>query len=272
MNLVILFLFGQALSGKYLISVENDSNASLEDDQYAYYISVENDSNTSLEDDQYASWEDDQYTSWEDDDEYTSWEEGAGWEAMRGNCSFDKDCDVIMDGPTQVCRFGKCYISRKKVRECERPVDCRGMQKCTGKNCVCENGSCEWHCDTTKDCFNQKPYRLDCDGGFQTQTCKCENHLCKYVDKPKECDSWRDCQRRGVCDRDMCKCVMREVLGGFCTVPWFLQYGHSDNRPGVQCHGDMDCERYNIHCQETGEKCKCLKEKRMAKSRDGICV
>ena len=31
----------------------------------------------------------------------------------------------------------------------------------------------------------------------------------------------------------MCKCEMREVLGGLCTLPWYLEYGRSDNRKAI---------------------------------------
>merc|ERR1719341_3157127 len=70
-------------------------------------------------------------------------------------CRFDRDCPEIADGPYSVCRFGQCTFMGSKLKECAQSADCKRMRKCKGRTCTCFEGSCEWQCDATKDCFSR---------------------------------------------------------------------------------------------------------------------
>merc|ERR1712179_769454 len=125
-----------------------------------------------------------------------------------GSCNFSRDCDAyhlcktVQDAGCS-CIFGQCVITgnpfckdgfcRETRWECHEKTDCARLDKCRTKDCTCSGNLCEHECDTDMDC---KDFHCNTALGY---TCKCENSLCAYKQKSKECRTIGDCVQQGLC-------------------------------------------------------------------------
>jgi len=196
-----------------------------------------------------------------------------------GTCSFTRDCEgyeycqTIQDAGC-VCNFGQCVITGnpffrgsecdqyedfackndpancfcqdglcKEVRwECHETKDCSKLKKCDAVNCTCSGNLCEFDCEEDTDC---EDFHCNTALGYK---CKCENNLCAYKQKEKECKSISDCIAKGQCQADRpCACTQ-----DYCTLPWWVQ----EIDQLTNCRSDQDCEETMFDCQ--GGKCSCL--------------
>merc|ERR1719431_794203 len=154
-------------------------------------------------------------------------------------CRQYTDCDCRDTPEFCFCKHGTCEKTRW---ECHEKRDCARLSKCRNKDCVCSGNLCEHHCDTDQDC---KDFHCNSALGY---TCKCENSLCAYKQKPKECTTIGDCVYQGLCQADTpCACTSE-----YCTLPWWLRYQNTK----LHCRSDKDCEDIILDC--AGGKCSCL--------------
>jgi len=195
-----------------------------------------------------------------------------------GSCQFTRDCQAhrqcqrIADASC-VCNFGQCVISGnpffrgtecdkftdcacknnpagcfcrggfcKETRwECHEAGDCKKLSKCKSRDCACTGNLCESDCSVDEDC---KDFHCNKALGYK---CKCENNLCAYKQKTKECRTVTDCVSKGKCAGDApCACTQ-----DYCTLPWWVA---RRDQP-ANCRSDQDCEDTILTCQ--GSKCSC---------------
>jgi len=160
---------------------------------------------------------------------------GIGW----SECKQYTDCDCRKTPETCFCQHGSCEETRW---ECHEKRDCARLSKCWDRNCTCSGNLCEHQCDTVEDC---KDFSCNTSVGY---TCKCEDSLCAYKKKPKECRTIEDCVHQGLCQADTpCACTNE-----YCTLPWWMKDKNSKNN----CRNHKDCEEIILDC--AGGKCSCL--------------
>merc|ERR1719435_822376 len=90
-------------------------------------------------------------------------------------CEQYTDCDCRSTPETCFCKDGYCKETRW---ECHEKRDCARLTKCGNKDCSCSGNTCEHDCDIDQDC---KDFHCNRALGY---TCKCENSLCAYKQKP----------------------------------------------------------------------------------------
>jgi len=159
---------------------------------------------------------------------------------FRGSeCDKYTDCNCRDTPETCFCKDGFCRETRW---ECHEKTDCARLSKCKNKDCTCSDNLCEHECDTDMDC---KDFHCNTALGY---TCKCENSLCAYKQKSKECRTIGDCVQQGLCQANTpCACTQE-----YCTLPWWVQ----DKNTKLHCRSDKDCEDTILDCG--GGKCSCL--------------
>merc|ERR1711872_6043 len=206
-------------------------------------------------------------------------------ERSLGSCQFTRDCDAhvrcqnIADAGC-VCNFGQCIITgnpffrgtecerytdcacrgnpdkcfckggfcQETEWECHKAADCKKMKKCEGKNCACSGNLCEFDCNKDEDCANHH-----CNKALGYR-CRCENSLCAYKRKAKECQNISDCISSGKCVRNApCACT-----NNYCTLPWWVQNRDQE----LNCRTDKDCEDTIATCK--GNKCACLNKRKIS--------
>jgi len=156
-------------------------------------------------------------------------------------CTNYTDCSCRDDKKNCFCRDGICSTT---AWECHETSDCKPMKKCKDKACNCQDNLCSWECDTTADC---KDHYCNKANGY---TCECEESLCAYKQKPKECNGLKDCVARGFCsEKEPCTCT-----SNYCNKPWYV------GSDGTNCRTDKDCMDTIAKCQETGCTCSNIKD------------
>jgi len=152
--------------------------------------------------------------------------------------------------------------------ECHETSDCGKMEKCRGKDCTCEDGTCEWNCYNDDDCNNGPFY---CDPlGYH---CKCQNSKCDLVKLPTQCDEnsgngLRECVQKNFCkDDEPCQC-----LQDYCTKPWYVNdnveiQGSSRD---FNCRTSQDCTDTILSCADGSCECGDIVEHNWNKR--GTCI
>merc|ERR1719206_569046 len=141
---------------------------------------------------------------------------------FRGSqCDQYTDCDCRNTPETCFCQDGYCKETRW---ECHEKTDCARLSKCRDRDCTCSGDLCEHECDTDKDC---KDFHCNTALGYN---CRCENSLCAYKQKSKECRTIGDCVNQGLCQADTpCACTQE-----YCALPWWVQ----DKSTKLNCRSD----------------------------------
>eukprot|EP00092_Neocalanus_flemingeri_P033066 GFUD01035960.1.p1 GENE.GFUD01035960.1~~GFUD01035960.1.p1 ORF type:complete len:251 (+),score=54.25 GFUD01035960.1:37-789(+) len=158
------------------------------------------------------------------------------------DCNEFTDCACKNKPESCFCRGGFCQETRW---ECHEAADCKKLSKCKSQECACTGNLCESDCAEDGDC---EDFHCNKALGYY---CKCENNLCAYKQKAKECKSITDCVSQGKCSADKpCACTQ-----DYCTLPWWV----AERDQPANCRSDQDCENAILSCQ--GNKCSCLNKK-----------
>merc|ERR1711974_395741 len=90
-------------------------------------------------------------------------------------CSNYKDCDCRDNPSNCFCRGyrAKCVTS---AWECHSSKDCKKMEKCKDKECICHGSLCEHECDTANDCVELRHHCNRAEGHH----CGCKQSVCTY--------------------------------------------------------------------------------------------
>merc|ERR1719500_561457 len=171
-------------------------------------------------------------------------------------CSDYKDCACRNFPEKCFCRVGYC---ENEAWECHTKDDCLGMEKCKEKQCTCTGNTCEFDCELDEDCVG---HFCNTQLGYQ---CKCEENLCKFEEKPTECEAIEDCVGAGLCAAFIpCSCT-----NNYCALPWWVT---EEDKLFKYCRNDQDCTETILDCKEGDCECTDRKVGRYDTEMKGICV
>lgn len=198
---------------------------------------------------------------------------GLHWFGPRkSECKTLQDCKK--SGKCKLVPDNQCFCIEEQCEtgtewECHESRDCNSMVKCRGKECTCDDGTCEWNCDTDENCTNG-PFYCDALGHH----CKCQSSKCNLVKLPTQCkesspNALQECVDKNFCKKDQaCQC-----LQDYCTTPWYVEA--SIETPGGStgirnCRTTQDCSKTILDCANNACTCHNILEHKWNKR--GTCV
>ncbi|XP_023348027.1 tenascin [Eurytemora carolleeae] len=126
-------------------------------------------------------------------------------------CKVFTDCSCSKTPETCFCNDGTCVSDPKEKWEChdKNSTECAAMKKCFDTKCTCRGNLCEHDCNTVEDCINGD---FPCARSIGSE-CGCEENLCTYVLRPKQCDEISNCVEKGKCTGNApCACTENQCV------------------------------------------------------------